>query len=436
MKNILVVGNGYDKAKGLKTSFVDFFLPIVKRYLLWLDNKHPDDELDYWVYNYKNAVITQINKNETVDIKIEDENIFFNNTFIIILINEYFPFVNILNALIDINPQLVKESGYDKFMKQVNLSFSIRALGEDYEYLKNTVSDVSKILLSREFNSDIFWMDIESTIKEIVTDELTVIPFDNITNIDWEKFYSVIDKYKDGINSSLIIGNGPRYLKYKSISLTDCIEGLNLFKDTFCNYLSDEVNRYNNKEKVSDNFILPPNFSHVISLNYTSIFKESLKSPKNKATNLSDCVCHVHGKLELRNIVIGTESFYFDENSREEKSISNIPFFKFFQKVLNKTDDEYLNWINTRSPFELTFFGFSFSQNDYDFIRELFINDEGNSYSTNQGCVRKNLKKVTIYCKQEKDQFSCLINFAACLGKKHLSSLKKLLNFKIIDDLK
>ena len=104
-------------------------------------------------------------------------------------------------------------------------------------------------------------MDIESTIKEIVTDELTVIPFDNITNIDWEKFYSVIDKYKKGINSNLIIGNGSRYLKYKSISLTDCIEGLNLFKDTFCNYLSDEVNRYNNKEKVSDNFILPPNFS-------------------------------------------------------------------------------------------------------------------------------------------------------------------------------
>lgn len=436
MKNILVVGNGYDKAKGLKTSFVDFFLPIVKRYLLWLDNKYPDNELDYWVYNYKNAVITQINKNETVDIKIEDENIFFNNTFIIILINEYFPFVNLLNALIDINPQLVKESGYDKFIKHVSLSYSIRGLSEDYEYLKNTVSDVSKILLSREFNSDIFWMDIESTIKEIVTDELTVIPFDNITNIDWEKFYSVIDKYKNGINSNLIIGNGSRYLKYKSISLTHCIEGLNLFKDTFCNYLSDEVNRYNNKEKVSDNFILPPNFSHVISLNYTSIFKESLKSPKNKAINLSDCVCHVHGKLELRNIVIGTESFYFDENSREESSINNIPFFKFFQKVLNKTDDEYLNWINTRTPFELTFFGFSFSQNDYDFIRELFINDEGNSYSTNQGCIRKNLKKVTIYCKQEKDQFSCLINLAACLGKKHLSSLKKLLNFITIDEIK
>ena len=55
MKNILVVGNGYDKAKGLKTSFVDFFLPIVKRYLLWLDNKYPDNELDYWVYNYNKA---------------------------------------------------------------------------------------------------------------------------------------------------------------------------------------------------------------------------------------------------------------------------------------------------------------------------------------------------------------------------------------------
>ena len=135
MKNILVVGNGYDKAKGLKTSFVDFFLPIVKRYLLWLDNKYPDNELDYWVYNYKKAVITQINNNETVDIKIEDENIFFNNTFIIILINEYFPFVNLLNALIDINPQLVKESGYDKFIKQINLSYTTRGLSEDYKYL-------------------------------------------------------------------------------------------------------------------------------------------------------------------------------------------------------------------------------------------------------------------------------------------------------------
>ena len=86
MRNILVVGNGYDKAKGQKTSFVDFFLPIVKRYLLWLDNKYPDNELDYLVYNYKNAVITQINKNETVDIKIEDENIFLT---ILLLLSSY-----------------------------------------------------------------------------------------------------------------------------------------------------------------------------------------------------------------------------------------------------------------------------------------------------------------------------------------------------------
>ena len=208
--------------------------------------------------------------------------------------------------------------------------------------------------------------------------------------------------------------NNNKSIDYK---ISSCLEGLNLFKKLFIKYLINQQSCYLDDKKI-DKLPLNQKYNNVISLNYTELFKQSLVSP------IEDNICYIHGKLEINNIVIGTESFYFSENSRDDTNITNVPFFKFFQRVLNKTDDKYLSWINGSELFSLTFFGFSFSQNDFDLIREfVVIDDKG---------VRPNLQNITIYCYKKTDKYNFLVNLATCLGKKVLLSVKNKLDFIVL----
>lgn len=436
MRDILVVGNGYDLAKGLNTRFVDFFYPVVKRYIEWLDYKHYTINLLPFALDYKNVLYESIKKKVKSEVNLKYGNYFLSNVFVITLINKYFPFVNILNILIEINPQLVSPSGMEALINQNSFSNSENFRDKSLEYIKVTVNYLRDLISSGDSDIDILWMDIESTIKEIITDNLSVRESDLPQTIDWHKFFSTLYGFKKSLSLHTI--NYMDNSDFRNVSYKDCFKGLTLFKEEFCLYLSEEVARYEEKRKLiaQNDFILPSIFTHAISLNYTSIFKESLLSFNSGKSDLGNCICHVHGDISTRNIVIGTESFYFDENSREENNINRIPFFKFFQKVLYQTDDKYLHWIDGENDFSLTFFGFSFSQNDYDFIRELFISDKYNDSSKNKGDLRNGLKEVTIYCKEEKDKFYYLVNLAACLGKKHLSSLKNILRLVPIEPKK
>jgi hypothetical protein len=110
----------------------------------------------------------------------------------------------------------------------------------------------------------------------------------------------------------------------------------------------------------------------VISLNYTSVFEKALKSGKGKN------YCHIHGSLERNNIVIGTGSYSYDELIKDPTKINDmnkIPFYKFFLRIYNGTDENYHTWLKDYA-YALTFYGFSFGINDYDLIRELLLQQE------------------------------------------------------------
>ncbi|SKA64311.1 Bacteriophage abortive infection AbiH [Succinivibrio dextrinosolvens DSM 3072] len=422
MNDILIVGNGYDLAKGLNTRFSDFFLPIVRQYVIWLENEFNNQNLAPDIQKYCYVLKQKIPHLPDFVVKNEDE--FFNNIFIQIVLNKFFPIVNLLNSVLSINDQL-----FDATVSTVlseGIAYSPYYDNKDINFIVTNIREVCSLLQDNIISSDIFWLDIESLIKDIVTDNLTKYPVNSDININWNLLYETVNRIESKTN--LTKNKTEDLKKYKHVSLSECLLGLDMFKELFCEYLEIEENKY--KSGKSKEIYLKDKFSHVISLNYTSTFMNSLKSSVPYKRQ-EDRICYVHGDRVSKNIVIGTESFYFEENSRSETNIEKIPFFKFFQKVLNKTDDKYLQWL-VEDEFSLTFFGFSFSQNDFDFIRELIIYDDGNSSSTNHGQVRKELKSIIIYCKTEKDKFHYLVNLAACLGKKHLSSIKGILHFEPI----
>ena len=423
MNNILIVGNGYDLSKGLNTRFSDFFIPVVREYVKWVETDSNNKPLAPDISEYCSVIKNKLSSDSAVVFKNKNE--FFNNIFIQIVLNRFFPFINLLNSVLSINDQLFDATVSTVLSDGIATSCHNRRI---IKFIILTIKNVGAMLSANNISSDVYWLDIESLIKDIVTDNLSKIPVDSYTNIKWDKFYQAIYLVENNLSSLTTITED--YTKYKHISLKECLHGLNMFKDLFCDYLEKEENKY--RSGSTKEIFLKNKFSHIISLNYTSTFIDSLNNSVPNKEKQEDRICFVHGDRESKNIVIGTESFYFEENSRSETNIEKIPFFKFFQKVLNKTDDRYLQWLE-EDEFSLTFFGFSFSQNDFDFIRELFINDDGNSSSSNQGQVRKLLKSITIYYKTENDKFLYLVNLAACLGKKHLSSIKSILNFEAIE---
>ncbi|WP_294461327.1 AbiH family protein [uncultured Ruminobacter sp.] len=415
--NILVVGNGYDIASGLNTKFADFFLPIVNSYILWKSQQIRVDKVESQINDYFTMVQSKYkSKDKRIDVSssIADKELFFDNQFIIILLYYFYFDVYILKRIVDIKD--IVES-----RKMRSGEVHVATYGDEYYFWLDKLQEYTKEI--NKDDSDIKWLDVENVVKDIVSDKIMICNevklLNIINNVERNKTFRTLSNSNDN-----------KDIRLTSISLKECQDGMLQFNQLFCEYLQKEIQKSTgHNDNSNECCFLKEKYTHAISLNYTSTFKKSLIN-----SECEDYFCYVHGRLEDKKIVVGTESFYFKEDTRDEYNLEKIPFFKFFQKVMYKTDDKYSDWLNRAEHLELTFYGFSFSQNDYDFIRELFIDDSDNqSGVSNSGQVRKHLSSVTIYCFEEKDKYKSLVNLAACLGKKHLASISKLLNFIIIN---
>lgn len=319
MNDILIVGNGYDLAKGLNTRFSDFFLQIVRQYVIWLENDFNNQNLAPDIQKYCYVLKQKIPHLPDVVVKNEDE--FFNNIFIQIVLNKFFPIVNLLNSVLRINDQL-----YDATVSTVlseGIAYSPYNDNRDIKFIVTSIREVCSLLQDNIISSDIFWLDIESLIKDIVTDNLTKYPVNSDININWNLLYETVNRIESKTN--LTKNKTEDLKKYKHVSLSECLLGLDMFKELFCEYLEIEENKY--KSGKLKEIYLKDKFSHVISLNYTSTFMDSLKRSVPYKRQ-EDRICYVHGDRISKNIVIGTESFYFEENSRSETNIEKNPFFK------------------------------------------------------------------------------------------------------------
>ncbi len=416
VKKILIVGNGYDLACGLKSKFSDFFNPLLARFVFLVQKKNEINSQFEELSNYYYAVFYNFIKKFDYKTPLKKEElVFFESDFSKLLIKKFYPHVWVL----------IKCCYSEKINVIFNNSPFLPFLNNNACSENNSSEDTSLSQILDKFckkvslldNSDVSWLDVENVITSIVKEEcIQPLPC-LMTEDELNDFNDALNKYEKGYIYQLpypSLLNNNKSIDYK---ISSCLEGLNLFKKLFIKYLINQQSCYLDDKK-RNKLPLNQKYNNVISLNYTELFKQSLVSP------IEDNICYIHGKLEKNNIVIGTESFYFSENSRDDTNITNVPFFKFFQRVLNKTDDKYLSWINGSELFSLTFFGFSFSQNDFDLIRELVVMDDKG--------VRPNLQNITIYCYKKTDKYNFLVNLATCLGKKVLLSVKNKLDFIVL----
>lgn len=151
----------------------------------------------------------------------------------------------------------------------------------------------------------------------------------------------------------------------------------------------------------------------VLSFNYTNTFIQYMRTPYD-----SEDVCHVHGRLRSpitdfhSPLVLGIDEYLSD--NEKDANVEFVMFKKYFQRIYKYTDYQYLRWREAREGEQnrdgfsdyLYIFGHSLDVTDKDVLQQL---------------IRRKYTKTTIFY-QNSEQFSCkLKNLVKVIGSDELN---------------
>ena len=346
--NILAIGNGFDLAHGLNTSYMDF-LKVIDTFSEKIDLTNGPDA---FLKKYKGM-------------KIENK------------VREYI-FLKWSNALND-----------DKLNRLIEIKeknfwiWYFIALLDEKEKPKNT------------------WIDFESQIKYVI------VQLENAINSNT----LVIGENKiEGISpqiSTYLLMRKPKFDHYNEIiellenDLNELIYCLEIYLVKFIN---DTVNEGLVEAYSPD--IQNTSFDKVLSFNYTKTFE--LLYDRNKNIEYH----YIHGKADIdhtvdtSNIVMGVEEYL--PKDKRDKELNFVSFKKFYQRIYKETGSTYKKWLLNDSYKEnscvkfnnhLYILGHSLDVTDGDILSDLTLNENvfTTIYYHNKNAMKKqivNLIKV------------------------------------------
>lgn len=336
-KKLIVLGNGFDLACGLKSKYSDFF------------KKKFDEKI-------KNSLLN-IARN-------------FENQTTLRAVNLNAAQLN-FDTIFDIKfKHRKRKRNYNKFISPNRIETKV----QDQEALRSSNLTFWDIILFyfQEFDEqsinieDVQWQNIEdrmldfltlkgeSTHKPSLRDILGVInKTENITFISWICLHvaSFLPEREKTYESN-------DFLQY-------LYDELRLFESTFVDYLDDEVRTNSNYrykaiyllEAITSDRVEMLNKHSILSFNYTKPVKKHIVAINN-----------VHGTLDSRNIIFGIDK------TGVKSSESIYRFTKTFRQmtetnISKKNGDEILPKENIS---EIAFFGHSLSKLDYSYFQTLF----------------------------------------------------------------
>ena len=186
---------------------------------------------------------------------------------------------------------------------------------------------------------------------------------------------------------------------------------MGIMREYFRVFVDDTLDEI--KNSVTTNYVFESiegyeSVDRVISFNYTSTMEKLFNNPR---------VFHIHGKTDDK-IVLGINA---DTTDEQDVDTTFIPFKKYYQRVICKTDLGYLNELNeivnnTEKDVHLSIFGHSLDETDRDIIEDLF----------------NAANEITIYYHDKKEEPKLFQNLVRIFGKKKLDSMRvnKNLRFK------
>lgn len=371
--NILVIGNGFDLAHGLPTTYGDF-LGFIKYFNMMHDETIENIEILKNAKNFKK-----------LDKRVQDY-----------LLNE---------------KAINKE---DKLMKELH------KLSLNNVWIKH-LENCSKNNELKGKN----WIDFESEIAEVIKalDCLKTINTDilinastEITRLDLQtKSMDFIDKIKK--ESDKIVFSSSEFHGHNAKMIIDKINNeLNELVRCLEIYLEDVVGNIKIEAKLPDICSISK-IDKLISFNYTDTFKRVYD--KNKVIEYD----YIHGNLDIsrgieeNNMVLGIDE-YLEGNDRN-KELDFIYFKKYFQRIYKKTGCKYKKWIEKIKSSKMTVLkpeGHSYSNNIYIYGHSLDITDKD---------ILKELlmlprTQITIFYYNKNDYAQKITNLVGIIGQDEL----------------
>ena len=166
-------------------------------------------------------------------------------------------------------------------------------------------------------------------------------------------------------NSGIFVADKKEIFKTLFEQLLDFSRALNIYFDCFVENTFDLLHKdsYTNRHRIE----LVNKADTVISFNYTSTLE---KFYFNKTAY------HIHGTIKTGQIVLGVNPSESDDIGTEDTSL--LKFKKYYQREAYGTDTDYINWyrenISTHSEYRLVVIGHSLDETDKDIISDMFLN--------------------------------------------------------------
>lgn len=382
MPKILITGNGFDLSLGLPTSYNDF--------INILNSLNDNGELNFERIYSKSLNYNQINENY--------------KSF-----NFNFEKIEILKAEIKTNLwfQFFKnEFEIETWIDFENkIEYVLNILFSSAKYLKDNVFSKGSINEKEiHFNSKLFNNNVE------------IIHVLNKFNI-----ISLNEKYEIKLNVNYLIKKYDFYIDVDINKITrKLIEELNIFKKIFNYYFEIFVFPFYDNQKKSVKKTLFSTITKHYTFNYTPTFDIFYKNTRK--TNF------LHGKIDSisNQIVLGINEI--PEGELDKRYF--LPFTKYFQKLNNNTDFEFITEFDKKKSLNYIFFffGHSLDSSDSDYINEVFdfINE-----------LNSTIKKIVVIHHNNKSKSQLLINLLNIRGKDDIQNLmkKNILVFNHLDSI-
>lgn len=408
--NILVVGNGFDLAHGLPTSYKDFLEFIKYLNLFYYANKSD-------ISRYRDA-----DKFKELNTDIQ--------TY---LVNK-FP-MNENDILLD---ELINLSSNNIWIKHFQILFDDKKLkGENWIDFESEITNVVKSLEYLKKHND---------------DNLQLTP----GNRQYASNSMMYNNGKGFVNdiSSRLFEKGTLINKLDFGDIVDSkIDSKDLENHFFCKYNSNKIiselnNELNNLIRCLEiylDYIVKENVNvdkklydienigkidKLMSFNYTSTFKYIYDENEETKYDYIHGVADKNNNIEKNNMVLGIDEYLDEKSKNTERDF--IQFKKYYQRIYKNTGCEYKKWIEeiqeTNDIFgksalpdkylnKIYFYGHSLDITDKDILKELILLPKS---------------QITIFYYNDNDHSQKISNLVGLIGQDYLNSNIHGYNPKII----
>lgn len=358
---LLVIGNGFDLAHELPTTYYDFLFfckevqSLYTSFLLTSKEDYYHNFLEEWKAN-------EIIKNRLVEL-YDYRQVFCNGDY-------------------------VEPDDHEHYWK---------AFDELHEMIENNAW-ILYFVSKMESNIGTTWIDFETEISLVVKAIEDALECnqkyaswqDNIQEKNWKLLIEVcktsFGSMKDFIGS---YDNIIKTIELLDSHLEKLIRALEIYLSVFVN----EISIANKCEDITNIKI-----DRIISFNYTNTFERVY------GKTLTCEYDYVHGKAEFEhssktcNMVVGIDEYLNDE--AKNTNLEFVAFKKYFQRIYKSTSTKYLRWVDEMNDrdnetlnkkYVIYVFGHSLDVTDKDILRRLFT------------CKNASIK-IIYYRKSEEDK--------------------------------